>query len=224
MSWYAEAVTIPLTGATKLYSRTTIPHNNPLYTKLYSKSNAVRQVSFPWQPLNQTHPLDCQMEKYDLSLHKSCIHCSRVQRWHALNHCMWCFALSLLMWGLDAAAWLCKAHPMKLPVHCSWANRKTWSLEVCCDWLCRKLETLHTMKLGIRWPYPVILHNLSLYSCIAVIPDRFHFVIMPLTADCGIFSNNNISQLDLLQDGILSWHHTGIQWAPESDLLFNKSL
>lgn len=111
MSWYAEAVTIPLTGATKLYSRTTIPHNNPLYTKLYSKSNALRQVPFTLQPLNQTHPLDCQMEKYDLSLHKSCIHCSRVQWWHALNHCMWCFALCLLMWGLDAAAWSCKTHP-----------------------------------------------------------------------------------------------------------------
>ena len=31
---------------------------------------------------------------------------------------------------------------MKLSTHCSWANLKdTWSLEVCSDWLCRKLVT-----------------------------------------------------------------------------------
>jgi len=42
------------------------------------------------------------------------------------------------MYGLDAVTM--ETHSMKLSTHCSWANLKaTWSLEVCSDWLCRKL-------------------------------------------------------------------------------------
>ena len=87
-----------------------------------------------------------------------------------------------------------ETHSMKLSTHCSWANLKaTWSLEVCSDWLCSKLAPLRTMRLGIRWPRSVILRG-----WVAVVPNRFLFVIIPLTADCGIFSSEEISQLDLL--------------------------
>ena len=37
---------------------------------------------------------------------------------------------------------------------------------------------------------------------IAVIPNRFHFVIIPLRVDCGIFRSEEISLLDLLH----RWH------------------
>ena len=56
----------------------------------------------------------------------------------ALHHCIWRFALHMLMYSLDAAA-----RPWKLiQWSCSWANLKaTWSWEVRSDWLCRKLST-----------------------------------------------------------------------------------
>ena len=68
------------------------------------------------------------------------LHCSWVQWRRALHHCIRCFALHLVMYGLDAVTM--ETHSMKLSTHCSWANLKaTWSLEVCSDWLCRKLAT-----------------------------------------------------------------------------------
>ena len=53
-------------------------------------------------------------------------------------------------------------------------------------------------------------HALSFYT-VAVFPHHFHFVIIPLTADCGIFRSEEILQLDLLH----RWHrisqyHAGI--------------
>ncbi|CAI9577210.1 unnamed protein product [Staurois parvus] len=36
----------------------------------------------------QTRPSDCQTEKRDLSLQRTCLHCSRVQWWRVLYHCM----------------------------------------------------------------------------------------------------------------------------------------
>ncbi|CAI9619714.1 unnamed protein product [Staurois parvus] len=33
---------------------------------------------------------------------------------------------------------------------------------------------------------------------VAVVPSCFHFVTIPLTVDCGIFSSNEISWMDLL--------------------------
>ena len=62
----------------------------------------------------------------------------------------------------------------------------TWSLEVCCNWLCRKLAT------------SVILRGLPLCGWVAVIPNRFHFVMIPLTVDCGIFRSEETSRLDFL--------------------------
>lgn len=39
-------------------------------------------------------------------------------------------------------------------------------------------------------------HFRGVTHSVDVIPSRFHFVIMTLTADCGIFSNEEISQMD----------------------------
>uniref|UniRef100_A0A3Q1BIK5 Uncharacterized protein n=1 Tax=Amphiprion ocellaris TaxID=80972 RepID=A0A3Q1BIK5_AMPOC len=39
-----------------------------------------------WQ--TQTGPSDCQMEKRDWSLQRTCLHCSRVQWRRALHHCI----------------------------------------------------------------------------------------------------------------------------------------
>ncbi|CAI9559875.1 unnamed protein product, partial [Staurois parvus] len=33
---------------------------------------------------------------------------------------------------------------------------------------------------------------------VAAFPSCFHFVIIPLTVDCGIFSSKEISRMDLL--------------------------
>ena len=89
----------------------------------------------------QTRPSDCQTEKHNSSLQRTHLHCSRVQWRRALHHCIQHFALHLLMYGLDAAAWPWRPIPW-ISTHCSWANlRATWSLEVCSDWLCRKLAT-----------------------------------------------------------------------------------
>ena len=61
---------------------------------------------------------------------------------------------------------------------------------------------LHTMRLSIRWPHSVILSGLPLRDWVDVIPNHFPFVIIPLTVDCGIFSSEEISRLDLLH-----WWH-----------------
>ena len=101
---------------------------------------------------SQTRPSDCQMEKRDSSLQRTRLHCSRVQWWRALHHCIQRFALHLLMYSLDAAARPWKPIPWS-SLHCSWANLKaTWSLEVCSDWLCRKLATSAPQRLSIHWP------------------------------------------------------------------------
>jgi len=61
---------------------------------------------------------------------------------------------------------------------------------------------LRTMHLSIHWPLSVILCGLPLRGCVAVVPNRFHFVIIPLTVDCRIFRWEEISRLDLLH----RWH------------------
>ena len=58
----------------------------------------------PGNRQTQARPSDCQMEKRDLSLRITHLHCSRVQWQRALHHCIRRFALHLLMYGLDAAA------------------------------------------------------------------------------------------------------------------------
>lgn len=43
----------------------------------------------------------------------------------------------------------------------------------------------------------VILHSLPLHDQVAVVLNHFIFGIISLTVDCGIFSSEKISQLDL---------------------------
>lgn len=45
----------------------------------------------------QTRPSDCQMEIRDSSLQRTSLHCSRVHWWRSLCHCIWWFALGLVM-------------------------------------------------------------------------------------------------------------------------------
>ena len=63
-------------------------------------------------------------------------------------------------------------------------------------------QPLRTMHLSICWPRSIILRGLPLSGWVAVIPNRFHFVIIPLTVDCGMFRSEDISRLDLLH-----WWH-----------------
>ena len=61
---------------------------------------------------------------------------------------------------------------------------------------------MRTMHLSIRWPRSIILRGLPLCGWVAIVPNCFHFVIIPLTVDCGIFRRDEISWLDLLH----RWH------------------
>ena len=70
-----------------------------------------------------------------------------------------------------------ETHSMKLFTQCSWANLKaTWSLEVCSDWLCRKLATSaryvpqHSLNPLYHFTWPTTLwlsccHSQSLPLC-----------------------------------------------------------
>ena len=112
------------------------PPNFTLGT-MQSDCSTVSKYCSPGNLQTQTSPSDCQMEKHNLSLQRTCLHCSRVQWWRALHHCI---ALDDVWLGCSCSAM--ETHSMKLSTHCSWANLKaTWSLEVCSDWLCRKLAT-----------------------------------------------------------------------------------
>ncbi|CAI9537209.1 unnamed protein product [Staurois parvus] len=43
----------------------------------------------------------------------------------------------------------------------------------------------------------LLLHT-ERFSLVAVVPSRFHFVIIPLTVERGIFSSQEMSRMDLL--------------------------
>ena len=94
-----------------------------------------------------------------------------------------------------------ETHSMKLSMHCSWANLKaTWSLEVS-DCLCRKLAT--SAHYAHQYPLTPLCHftwptTLWLSCCRLSIAST----LLPLTVDCGIFRNKEISRLDLLH----SWY------------------
>ena len=93
-SWYAEVFRVLFTG-------TKGPSPAPGKQPPTMQSDKYRS---PGNRQTQTCPSDYQMEKRDSSLQRMHLHCSRVQRWHALHHCIRRFALHLLMYGLDAAA------------------------------------------------------------------------------------------------------------------------
>ena len=153
------------------------------------------QYCSPGNRQTQSRPSDCQMEKRDSSLQRT--------ENRALHHCIRCFALYLLIYALDAAAW-----PWK-PISLSFlrtALELIWRPhEVCRSVAIDSAEScrpLHTMHLSIYWPHSVIFCGIPLCGWVAVVPNHFHFVIIPLTADCGIFRSEEISRLDLLH----RWH------------------
>ena len=94
----------------------TITHPQPNFTLGTMQSDKYRS---PGNRQSLTHPLDCQMEKRDLSLQRERLHCSRVQWRRALHHCIRRFALHLLIHGLDAAM---ETHSIKLSMLCSWSE------------------------------------------------------------------------------------------------------
>ena len=128
ISWYAEAFRVPFTG-TK--GPSTAPEKQP-HTIILPPPNftlgTIQSDKYcsPGNRQTQTRPSDCQMEKRDSSLQRTRLHCSRVQWRHVLHHCIRCFTLHLVMYGLDAAA----RQPMEthsiplLSTHCSRANLK----------------------------------------------------------------------------------------------------
>ena len=114
---------------------------------------------------------------------------------------MLCIALADVWLGCSCSAM--ETHSMKLSTHCYeliWRPHEVWrsvAIDSAESW--RPLCTMHN---SIHWPCSVILRGLPLHGWAAVIPNRFHFVIIPLTVDCGIFRSEEISRLDLLH----RWH------------------
>ena len=120
-----------------------------------------------------------------------------------LLYCIWHFALYLLMYGLDADARPWKPIPwssLRTVLELIWRPHEVWrsvAIDSAESW-----RLLSTMRLSIRWPRSIILRGLPLCGWVAVVPNHFHFVIIPLTVDCGIFRSEEISRLDLLH----RWH------------------
>ena len=203
ISWYAEAFRVPLTRtkrpspAPEEQPHTIIPLHQTLHLAQCSQTSTVL--------LANTRPrLIHQIARWRRAIchSRERLHCSRVQWQRALHHCIQHFALHLLMSGLDATARPWKPIPWS-SLHCSWINLKAaWSLEVCSDWLCRKLATSAHYEPQHPLTRSVILCGRPLLGWVAVVPNRFHFVTIPLTVDCGIFRSEDISWLDLLH----RWH------------------
>ena len=143
MSWYAEAFRLPFTGtkgsspAPEKQPHSIIPPP-PNFTLGTMQSD---KYCFLGNLQTQTYPSDWQMEKHNSSLQRTCIHCSRVEWRRAFYHCIQRFALHLLIYSLDAAAWSWKPIPWSSLCTVLELIWRPWSLEVCCDWLSRKLPT-----------------------------------------------------------------------------------
>ena len=138
-------------------------------------------------------------------------------KFHILHRC----ALHLVMYGLAAAARPWKPIPwssLRSVPELIWRPHEVWR-SVAID-SAESRRPLRTMRLSIRWPRSVILRGRPLRGWAAVGPNRFHSVIIPLTADWGIFS----SEESCCTGGILSRYHAGIHWAPESDPFFHRCL
>ena len=202
---YAEAFRVPFTGnkgpspVPEKHPHTTIPPP-PNFTLGTMQSGKYRN---PGNCQTQTRPSDWQMEKYDSSIQRTHLHCSRVQRRQASNHCIRCFALHLLMYGLDAAARPWKPIPwssLRTVLELIWRPNEVWRSVVIDS--AESWQPLRTTCLSIHWSCSVILCDLPCRDWVSVIPNHFHFVIIPLTVDCGIFRSKEISQLDLLH----RWH------------------
>ncbi|CAI9556876.1 unnamed protein product, partial [Staurois parvus] len=81
----------PTSKKKQLHTITPPPPNFTLGTMQLGKYRS------PGNRQTQTCPSDCQTEKRDLSLQRTRLHCSRVQWWRTLHHCIRCFALHLVM-------------------------------------------------------------------------------------------------------------------------------
>lgn len=62
-------------------------------------------------------------------------------------------------------------------------------------------ESWRTLHYAPQHPVTLllILCGLPFHGWVTFVPNRFHFVIIPLTVDCGIFGSEGNSQLDLLR-------------------------
>ena len=202
ISWYAEAFRVPFTG-TKVPSPApeeqphTIrpPPNLTLGTMQSDKYNS------PGNRQNHTRPSDRSAIRHSRERVSTALESSGGVRYitasDALHCTCWCMA-----WKQQ----LGHGNPFyeALYTHCSWADLKaTWSLEVCSDWLCRKLATsLLTLLRHFTWPTTLWLSCCRSQS----LPLCYY------TTDCGIFLN-----WTCCTGGILSEYHAGIHWAPEND-------
>ena len=165
ISWYAEAFRLPFIG-TKGPSpapEKTTPHTiippPPNFTLGTMQSDKYRS---PGNCYTQTRPSDCQMEKRDSSLQRTRLQCSWVQLCCALHHCVWHFALHLLMYGLDAAARPWKPIPwsfLHTVLELIWRLHEVWrSVAIDSSGSCRPLREYYicsvkkyTMPLGWRF-------------------------------------------------------------------------
>lgn len=69
---------------------------------------------------------------------------------------------------------------------------------------CLKFDTLKPAgTLSVVTDGSVTLPGRPLHGCVAVVSSRFHVVITPPTADCGIFRSEETSRLDLLHSWLL---------------------
>ena len=206
ISWYAEEFRVPFTG-TKGPSPAPEkqPHNTIIPPPLNFTFGTIQSDKYlsAGNCQTQTRPSDYQMEKHDSSLQWSRLHRSIVKWRCALHRCIRRFALHLLMYGVDAAARPWKHIPwssLSTVLELIWGPRGDWRSVVIDS--TESLWPLRTMRLSIHWPRSIILRGLPLCGKVAVIPNRLHFVIVPLIVDCGIFRSEEISWLDLLH----RWH------------------
>lgn len=168
--------------------KTTLHHNSSS-TKLHTWHSVVLKCSMlPGTSKPRLVQQIARWKKSDSSLERMRLHCSAVQWRRALHHCIRRIALHSVMHGLDAAALPWKPIPRSSLRAMVWANLKaTWNL----DWLCKQSATsLQYASVSSR--------GLPLCGRVAFIPKLFHFLIIKLSADRGIFRSEEISQLDLL--------------------------
>ena len=148
-----------------------------------------------------------------------CLHCSRVQWRRALHH----FIRRFAMYGLNAAARPWKPVPwssLRAVLELIWPHEVWRSVAIDSAESWRPQRTMH---LSIHWPRSVILRGLPLGGQVAVVPNHFHFVIIPqLTVE--YLGARKFHDWTCCTGGILSQYHSGIHWAPESDPFFHKCL
>ena len=115
-----------------------------------------------------------------------------------LLHSTLCIALADVWLGCSCSAM--KTHFIKLYTYGSWANLKAHEVwrSVVID-PAKIWRPLHTMCLSIHWPCSVISPGLPLCGWVAIVPNHFHFVIIPPTIDCEIFRSEENTHLVFLQ-------------------------